>query len=237
MRRLACLVFLFMALPALALELTLPATITLKPGRLSKISVHTDSKLPVKWFVSSEDADLIPSESGKYAIFSSTVPGVYRVVAYTSDEKGPSEPAICQVVVAGPAPVPPGPLPPGPGPTPPTPTPAPIPGPGFKCLILYDVAASPKLPPAQLSVLYSTPLRDYMSSQASSTAGWKNWRVWDASVTPDESEPQIFRDALKRPHPILPWIVVSNATTGWEGPLPATVADTMTLLKKYAEAP
>jgi hypothetical protein len=106
----AIVAVLLLAFPAWALELTLPATIQVGPGRLKKIEVKTDTKTAVKWFVSSTDADLIPSESGKYAIFASTVPGVYQVVAYTSDNNGPSDPAICQITVGVPVP----PVPPAP---------------------------------------------------------------------------------------------------------------------------
>lgn len=116
-----------------------------------------------------------------------------------------------------PAPVPPGP------PVPPTP-PAPIPVKGLRALIVYDSAQLSKLPPAQNIVLYSQSIRDYL--------GANNWRVFDKGVDAT-NDAQIWQDALKRPRAALPWIVISNGSAGYEGPLPGTVADTLTLLKKY----
>lgn len=91
----------------------LPATVHAKPGRLVKLTAETDCK-QVRWFVCG-DADLIPSESGKWAIFSAPAVGSYRVVAFTAAGDVPSEPAVCAVVVEGPTPPEP--------PTPPTPPP------------------------------------------------------------------------------------------------------------------
>ena len=57
-------------------------------------------------------------------------------------------------------------------------------------------------------------------------------RFFDQSVD-NSNDAKIWQDAMKRPRSGLPWIVVSNGTTGYEGPLPLTEADTLALLKKY----
>lgn len=78
----------------------LPATINAKPGRLVQIAAKTEQKI-VRWFLSApDDADLIVMESTKTAIFSAVKPGSYRLVAYTAVGDMPSEPAICDIVVA-----------------------------------------------------------------------------------------------------------------------------------------
>lgn len=78
----------------------LPATITAKPGRLVQIAAKTEQKI-VRWFLSApDDADLIVMESTKTAIFSAVKPGSYRLVAYTAAGDMPSDPAICDIVVA-----------------------------------------------------------------------------------------------------------------------------------------
>ncbi len=59
----------------------LPDEIHLKPGRLGKIAAECAT--PVKWVNTSADLDLIPSETGHYAIVSGPTPGTYRVAAYT----------------------------------------------------------------------------------------------------------------------------------------------------------
>ena len=50
------------------------------------------------------------------------------------------------------------------------------------------------------------------------------------------NESQIWNDAVKRPHKILPWLALSNGKSGFEGPLPTNINDMMTLLKKYSDS-
>ncbi len=45
-----------------------------------------------------------------------------------------------------------------------------------------------------------------------------------------------WQAAMKRPRGSLPWIVVSNGTTGYEGPLPANLDATTALVLKYVPA-
>ena len=125
----------------------------------------------------------------------------------------------------GPTPVPPEPTPaPTPKPTP-APTPAPIPGPGLSVLVVYDSAQLSTLGKGQVAALYSQAIRNYVRAKGSARFLDK-----DADTTKDA---QAWQDAMKRPRQSLPWIVVSNGTAGFEGPLPATEADTLALLKKF----
>lgn len=103
-----------------------PGEVKAKPGRLVRLTAESDGKI-IRWAIGSEDADLIPSESGRYAIFSSPTPGRYLVLAWTCVGGEPTEAARCVVIVEGTPP--PGPNPnPGPGPGPaPGPTPPPVP--------------------------------------------------------------------------------------------------------------
>jgi hypothetical protein len=174
-------------------------------------------------------------------------PGVYQVTVTVVDFDAKTlQDAEATVTLQGdipPAPVPPpGPNPP-PGPTPPpvpvpppTPNPAPIPLPGFRVLILYDSATLARLPKEQLNVLYDKSIRDYLNSKCApgpaGNPGKKDWRIWDAGVDA-AGEGQMWVDALKRPHASLPWLLISTGATGYEGPLPGSVADTLALLKKY----
>ena len=88
----------------------LPKELTVRSGRLLKIESKSAGKT-VKWVNTSDDADLIVSESGRWAIFSSTVAGTYKIFAWTAAGDMPSEAAICTIIVGGGIPPPPPPTP------------------------------------------------------------------------------------------------------------------------------
>lgn len=125
------------------------------------------------------------------------------------------------------------PPPPGPGPGP-DPNPAPIPVAGFRVLIVYETGTV--LPPLQEVVLTSATLRTYLRAKCvddpTADLDAKGWRIWDKDED-TSGVSKVWADAMKRERKSLPWILVSNGKTGYEGPLPGTVDDTITLLKKY----
>lgn len=113
--------------------------------------------------------------------------------------------------------------------------PAPIPEPGLRVLIVYETADAGKMPPAQQNILYGQQTRDYLNQKCvvGPDGKTKEWRIWDKDVATG-SESQLWQTAMKRPRASTPWLIVSNGTTGFEGPLPATVDDFLNLIKKYA---
>lgn len=129
---------------------------------------------------------------------------------------------------------PPGPDPPVP-PTPP-PGPVPIPGEGLRVLMLYESTDIPKLAESQRSVLFSKKVRDYLNAKCppGPDGKTKEWRVWDKD-SDATGEAKIWQDALARPAKSMPWVVISNGKTGYEGPMPTTVEGMLALLKKYGE--
>jgi hypothetical protein len=138
-----------------------------------------------------------------------------------------------------PAPVPPTPLPPTPvPPAPPPGPPAPIPVPGLRVMIVYESDDLSKYPPAQTAVLYDQSLRVYLDSVTvvGQDGRTHEYRIWDKDVILTNEE-QLWKDAMARSHPQLPWLLVSNGVTGYEGPLPAKTADTIALIKKYELKP
>ncbi len=159
--------------------------------------------------------------------------GVYRFAAVgTLLDK---QTTVYFVVRIGDSPGPgPGPDPKPPEPKPPTPTPAPIPDAGFRVLIVYETAD--KLTSAQQAVIGSTVLRAYMDSHCVKRSGdnQPEYRIWDKDVVNQglENESTIWQNAFKRPRASTPWLILSDGKKGWEGPLPANVADT---LKKLQE--
>lgn len=163
------------------------------------------------------------------------VKGRYRFAAIAASQTGEQVRRDFVLVVGdapapGPPPSPPGPRPPDPSPQPP----APIPGDGFRVLIVYESAALARYPPGQLAVLYAKAVRDYLNTRCPVGPDGKTreWRIYDQD-TDTSGESRTWQDAMRRPRQSLPWVVVSNGRTGYEGPLPASVADTLALFQRY----
>jgi hypothetical protein len=184
------------------------------------------------WDVSPEDAADVEEVNGRLLFVGP--PGTYKIKLRTLRLKDGAtilESARATVVIGG---VPPGPDP-DPGPDP-KPNPAPIPAAGLHVLIVYESAEVGKLPAAQEAILYAQSIRDYLNAKCpvGPDNKTKEWRIWDKDVA-TAGESKLWQEALKRPRASVPWIIVSNPAKGggFEGPLPANVADTLTLLKKY----
>jgi len=173
--------------------------------------------------------------------FQVAAPGVYPIGFYTAAGDIPSPPAICTITAGEPGPAPPGPTPPGPvppGPVPPGPTPgpAPIPIAGLSVLIVEESADRAKLTLGQHATLFGRETRDYLDLKCATdphVAAWKAYRIWDKNTVLAEAG-KTWADAMARPRTSTPWLIVSDGKGGYEGPLPNTVAETMTILKKFA---
>jgi len=159
-------------------------------------------------------------------------PGLYVVEAWNAKADKASQIATCVVEIKGSTP----PIPPTP-PTPPDPpvpppSPAPIPVDGFRVLIIFDDEKTiPKLPEKQQQIIYSLNVREYLDKAcAKSQDGTPEYRMFPVKVQGAE---KVWADAMARPRTSLPWMVVSNGKTGWEGPLPGDVAAAMEIFKKH----
>lgn len=123
-------------------------------------------------------------------------------------------------------PKPPGPNPPGPDPLPP------IPGVGFRVLIVTETKDLSTLPSAQVQAMTAKEVRDYLDSHTVKEGNQPEYRIFDQNIDLSKAS-QVWKDAMARPRQALPWIVVTNGKTGFEGPLPANKDALMTLLKTY----
>jgi hypothetical protein len=240
----------------------LPAAMTTKVGAWIVVPADVDGGVPQWWLPDARKADggkaarmadASPSQGlaeiplaslfgdewaakARGRVFTSDVPGVFRVCAYNARGDVASLISTCVVTVEGvqptPGPTPPGPTPPGPTP----PGPAPIPGDGFRVLMVYETAGLSKLPPPQQAVLYSNEVRSYLNSHCVKGPDGKTaeFRIWDQNVN-TASESKTWQDAMARPRKSVPWLIVSNPQKGggWEGPLPSTVADAMKILTQF----
>ena len=213
-------------------EVKLPAEVKGEPGAFVRVTAETKGKM-VQWFAVDTGLNLFPVDllrDTKTAVVTASRPGRYRLLAYSATGDEPGAPAVTTVVIGDAPPVPPGPVPPGPVP----PGPAPIPVDGFRVLVVYESAELPKLPPQQQAVLYAKSVRDYLDAKCAVGADGKTreWRMWDKD-SDASGEAKHWQDALKRERKSVPWIIVSTGKGGYEGPLPASVAETLALMKKH----
>ena len=109
---------------------------------------------------------------------------------------------------------------------------APIPLSGFRVLIVFETGQG--LPAAQSSILYGKRTRDYLDQHCVKGPNGQTpeYRIYDKDVSL-ANESKLWRDAMARPRASVPWVLVSNGTTGFEGPLPATVDEFIALCDKY----
>lgn len=156
--------------------------------------------------------------------------GEFWIAAVTAVDGAVSKPEWVRVVVGKPKPpvppIPPDPVPPDP--VPPTP---PIPEAGFRVLIVYETAA---VTPEVASVLSSELIRSYTREKCAKDGTTPAFRAFDKDAAADKDYPWVSK-AMARSRTALPWLIVSNGKSGFEGPLPATVNETMAILKKFGD--
>jgi hypothetical protein len=133
---------------------------------------------------------------------------------------------------AAPQPPPPGPTPPGPDGT------SPFPEPGLRVLMTFDSTNTTR-PAAQNSVLYGRAVTDYLKARcvtetgAEATTDGKGYRIYPADVDVSRARPtwaNAFRLAQAKGKD---WILVGDGVRGYSGPLPATEAEALALLKRF----
>ncbi len=170
-------------------------------------------------------------------------PGEYEVelLVITSGADGVLDigETVTVVTISGtPGPVPPGPKPPEPVPPDPGPSPAPIPLAGLRVLVVYESAEASKLAAGHQGVIYGKATRDYLNSKCvvGPDQKTKEWRIYDSNVVLD-AEVAPWKAAMQRAkaHPSfrVPWLLVSNGKSGYEGPLPETPEKMIALVKRY----
>jgi len=234
----------WLALPLSAQSVTLPSEVKGSPGSWIIVAPEKIDGGKVRWRVDPalQDVrldllfppDVIDKLRGK--VVTSSKPGRYRIEAWNAKGDVASDIAVCWVVVdGGPVPPPPPPpIPPVPPDPDPKPSPAPIPFPGFRALIIYETSELGKLPQGQLDVLYGIEVRSYLARRCvkGPNGTTPEWRLWDKDAD-TSGESKLWQDAMKRTRASVPWLILSDGKIGFEGPLPSSIPEMMTLLKKY----
>lgn len=138
-----------------------------------------------------------------------------------------------------PKPVPPVPQPPTPDPNPPTPAPptpveppAPIPGDGLRILIVYDEMKP--LNPGHDAIIFGAENRKYIDdvTVVGPDGKKKEWRIFPSKIN-FADDTLVWKNAMTRPRSSLPWLIVSNGKTGFEGKLPESEADFKAVVERY----
>lgn len=223
--------------------------------------VMLTSPQPANWRPNKFPADfkLQVTNGGRRAYLSSGLPGSERVVvAMPLNAPPPAEDgevndegsvAVVHIIRAKGRPGPgPGPQPdpdpePGPGPDPgpqpepdPQPDPPPIPNvTGLHVMIVYDEVE--QLPTSQQRILYGPEFETWLNANLpKGPDGEPTRRMYpDATdVSGDEEKwKTAFNLAPKDDLSKLPWLILSNGKTGYSGPLPLTIEETIKLAEKY----
>lgn len=212
--------------------------IDVKVGSTATFSVVADKGVPFGYATAfdSEKCTVVrlyseDPEVGQFLVIPQAL-GEYRVVFWT---KGETKSTQLAIFATGPTPPsPPGPGPgPGPGPQPPNPNPiVPISGDGLRVLYVVEFDEATKYPPGQNAVMYGEKCRAYLNAKCVRFAGQPQWYVMDQHAK--AAEP--WATALKRPRTSLPWVLISTGKDGYEGPVPGSEAEALTLFEKYGGA-
>lgn len=129
-----------------------------------------------------------------------------------------------------PEPDPPG---PDPGPTPDPDNPAPIPEAGFRVLVIYESEFKEQIPILQKAIITGAEVRNYLDKAcAKEPDGGAAYRIYDQHVDASADYP-VWKTAMERRHESIPWVLISNGKTGYEGPLPESPSKFIELCKKY----
>lgn len=225
----------------------MPDKLEAKAGRLTQVEIVYDGSNP-QVVVLGKDVDYFREQSDKPLTISlrvlAYVDQEVTVVAWCVKDNKSSPPAICKILIGkGPTPVPPGPdpgpNPPGPDPTP-NPVTAPINLPGNAVLIVEEKGERGKLPSSQLLILNGETVRNYLNKSCQSDptrADWKAWRQYDKD-TDVTGENKVWQDAFNKVKgKELPYLLISNGKTGYEGKLPVNPDEMIKLLQQHGVKP
>lgn len=119
---------------------------------------------------------------------------------------------------------------PNPVPIPPTPGVAPIEGPGLRVLFVSE--SGEQMPRDVEASFYSPEIAAFLNANCIKVDGNPDFRRVDPDTQFTDPNHR-FAKALARPRASLPWLIISNGASGYEGPFPKTVAETLTLIRSF----
>ncbi len=102
----------------------------------------------------------------------------------------------------------------------------------LKIVIFEETVDRGSLPETQTDALLSTIWREYAREHCSKTNGHPDFRVIDKDTNLSKAEDWV-QAAGKKERNGLPWLCVTNGTTGYNGPFPEDLERLMQILKEY----
>lgn len=213
-------------------DIAVTGNTTVAPGDMAILTVVADDATGFYWTATNhERAVFDPLKNGSNVAFATGTPGRYRWVVSVREGEI-STPVMVEIVVGdAPEPTPT----PDDVPDPPTPDVEPIiPGDGYRVMILYET--SDVLSAEQQAILTSVKLRQYLRETTARDGQTPAYRVWTDDYEPGQlaHEVESWRESyprVKAAAESLPWIVATNGDKQVSAPLPATVDETIALLK------
>lgn len=201
--------------------LKLPDAVSGDPGDFITVKADTTGKT-VKWLSLDKGLKVFPIEllkDTKTLVVVGSVPGQYRLLAYTAAGDEASAPAVCTVTINGP-PAPP------PPPVPPTP-PAPV-GPTKLFVVVVEETAQLA---ANRGQMFGDP-----SLTALMKAKGHQWRIVDKDVAGADGQPPAdvkgyLARAAGKTYPQV-FLVTPDGRLMYQGDLPASAAQMQALLMK-----
>lgn len=108
------------------------------------------------------------------------------------------------------------------------PEPPPIDGDGLSVLIVRETLQTKDLPASQVGIFTSVDLRRFIESHDGEL------QILDPDVDTQFIDSK-WSQGLQQPRDSLPWIYISNGTSGTSVPLPANVDETKDLIERFVQ--
>ncbi len=111
---------------------------------------------------------------------------------------------------------------------------APIDKLGLRVLIVVESEDLASMPESQRQILFGMRTRLWLNDNcAKAEDGQPEWRVLDQNTEFPEQCDEVWCKALSRDRSEIPWVVISNGKTGFEGALPNNIDDFLKLVEQY----
>ena len=105
---------------------------------------------------------------------------------------------------------------------------------GLRVLIVVESEELAEMPEPQRQILFGMRTRLWLNDNCvKSEDGQPEWRVLDQDTEFPEQCDEVWCKALSRDRSEIPWVIISNGKTGFEGALPTNIDDFLKLVEQY----